>query len=1258
MARLRTLGFELNSLTVGHELDAVSGSPTIASDIKRSGDYALKIGITGGESRYVQVQLGNTDPRGPYYVRFYVYITKMPTGTHTIFNMQMIESPFTQHVKIDMDAAGRLILKQNNTQIGLPSGPLQDRRWYRIEVKFDSQGGTGASIISARIDGTEFAQDGTLSIPTGISFATFGANLDGFTNTTEIYFDDIAINDGLGTEQADFPGGGRIVVLRPNALDQNEGWSRGGADSGDDHGQIDETAPNDATDYLIAGTVDQTTETFNPSTGAVDGTVINDEGAGGASWDTLRLRQTGSSTSLTTINPLLRGIGTGVNAWREMRRGIVQFDTSSLPDDAIIGSAKLRLYAVSKQDTHSMSIGVSDGEPASLTALATSDYSHLKYGLNQYATAIAIASIATSAYNEWVLNTIGIEKIKKDGVTKFGIRTTHDIVNAEPAKAIGYSEVVFQDNSQTNRPELVVVYEMPAHADFQVTNPYDYGLTEADTISLVEAQARARTATENTSVMTCQSKETSGYSYSGSGLNSFNDFDNVALAEDDVSEVWPDLAATATSNKYEYLIRGLLRFDTSVLPDNARITFAVIQMYAQRKSDTLSQSIAIVKADTSSVTTDLSDWDKLTNQRVVSDVAISAITVGAYNDFTLNALGKSLISLNEITRFFVTFASDVDNVAPTWVSGARSDVNFGSEVYTNSPKLYVEFADSATLGLGVSLGSGIEPEEAAVDLDDTTWVTGDREGWGAAPLSIAHQPDLPAAWNMDVLTGLRLTMRPLDNSPVIHVSTAWVNLEYRSFEEQTSYSVTIDGVDRTADVINKTLVINDELNDKVNTCNFRLQDLSGDGAPVGDDEIIITVNGVRYFGGLVARVTMAQLGPSELVYDVECVDYTRLLDRRLVATSYQDMTAKEIIESIVEEFAEGEGITTHNVSEGPEIASISFNYVQISQALRQIAEATGRHWFIDYNKDIHYTPVQQNRAPFIIDSTSNEQQRLKLLKDNSTIKNRVFVRGGLERSDTPIVEEVVADGDQRQFLLAEKPHDLVVKQGGVVKTLGIKFIDDAGAFDYLVNFQEKYVECGTNTTTPTNGTVMTFEYQYDFPILVSVEDNDSIVESGLHEFVIIDNQISSTQEARDRAGAELTDFADQLIEATYDTEFAGIRSGQYQRITLTEQNVDDDYIIKSVRSRSLGGGKFVFSVQLTSSKSMGIIKFLIELLEVSRSVGVFNRDERVDQLFTLSDSLDSLVDALSIDSAGYGFPWAQDSGAPASSLKWDLGQWT
>lgn len=474
-----------------------------------------------------------------------------------------------------------------------------------------------------------------------------------------------------------------------------------------------------------------------------------------------------------------------------------------------------------------------------------------------------------------------------------------------------------------------------------------------------------------------------------------------------------------------------------------------------------------------------------------------------------------------------------------------------------------------------------------------------------------------------------------------------------------TYSITIDGVDRTGDIINLSPYVEDVLNDQQNTCSLTLIDRSGLGIPENDQEVIIYLaDQPILFGGFIVKVNLEQRKYGEVVAYLSCVDYSRLLDRNLVHESYQDMTDKEIIEDIVDTYCAGSGITTDNVVEGVTISQITFNYLQPSQCLRKLAELTGRNWYIDYDKDIHYFPLTTYTTPFNITDGTN-CDKLKISKDATQIKNRVYVRGGTYLSD-PTTYSSKGDGVKRQFVLPDKPHDVSLTVNGVSKSIGIKNVNLTG-YDWYLNFQEKYVEQDSGGVVLATTDTLIVTYSYDIPILVAVEDTASIMESGVHEFAIFEKSISTTDAARARAQAELTDYANNLIEGSFETYEPAFRTGQYIHIERSDFDVDEDYIVQKVTAESEGAGNYHYTIYLASAKTMGIIKFLIELLEANKNLIELDPNETVDELFLVSDSLlgDSLTDNLTIDSSGPYFTWCTDSlqSTPITRARWNLFQW-
>lgn len=460
--------------------------------------------------------------------------------------------------------------------------------------------------------------------------------------------------------------------------------------------------------------------------------------------------------------------------------------------------------------------------------------------------------------------------------------------------------------------------------------------------------------------------------------------------------------------------------------------------------------------------------------------------------------------------------------------------------------------------------------------------------------------------------------------------------------------IEIAGVDRTACLINRTITIVDEEAGSPNQLQAIFYDYDGLGAPELDEEIVITEGTTKLFAGKILQLSYNRLG-SETTINLVATDYTRELDRRLVVENYQNKTDAEIIQDIVARYTQGTGITATDVETGITAKNIVFNYLPPSQALKKLTDLSGKIWWLDYDKNIHYVALTTYQAPFDIDTDNAQYSNLQISKDNTDIRNRVYVRGGTYLSDA-ITISMVADGEQTIFNLPEKPHEITMEEGGVAKTIGIKNISAPADFDYLLNYQEKYIE-KANGTPPTASTVMEFTFKYNVPVLVAVEDRDSIEEIGTYEYAIFDTDLNNQDDARERAQAELTDYAKTLVDGTFETIVTGFQAGQYIHIDLPSLDIDDDYLVQKVTARSIGGGTLTYTIDIVNTKKLGIINFLIKMLEQGKNLVTTNIDETVDELYEPdAQAIEIDENLISSDLVEPPFEW--------DTAKWNLAEWT
>lgn len=151
------------------------------------------------------------------------------------------------------------------------------------------------------------------------------------------------------------------------------------------------------------------------------------------------------------------------NRWGELRRSIFLFDTSSLPDNAVISGAIFSQYGYAKGDTLNVTpaIAMVGSNPASNTALAAADYNTVNT-TRQADTDVTYAGWSITGYNAWTLNATGLGNISKTGITKFGTAFAKDVDNSAPtwssANSANVGGYFAERTGTTSDPKLVVTY--------------------------------------------------------------------------------------------------------------------------------------------------------------------------------------------------------------------------------------------------------------------------------------------------------------------------------------------------------------------------------------------------------------------------------------------------------------------------------------------------------------------------------------------------------------------------------------------------------------------------------------------------------------------------------------------------------------------------------------------------------------------------------------------------------------------------------
>jgi hypothetical protein len=256
MALLVACAAGLQTVTVDIEWNGTTSTPTIETTISRSNGTAVR--IAPGATKQIQWS-SYSSGQGVKFYRVYFYIVTAPALSRSFLS---IDNGANSKIGVQLTSARLLQLMNNEdaAQIGSNSSAINTGEWYRLEVKVDS-----TTLATTSVEARVYAASDEATLlwnPSGTANLAADPNRCSLRNVgdanLDIVFTDITINDAAGSVLNDWPGEGSIVYLRPSGAGASTQWTRGGADSGSNWGQVDETTPNDVTDYVESNTSGQT----------------------------------------------------------------------------------------------------------------------------------------------------------------------------------------------------------------------------------------------------------------------------------------------------------------------------------------------------------------------------------------------------------------------------------------------------------------------------------------------------------------------------------------------------------------------------------------------------------------------------------------------------------------------------------------------------------------------------------------------------------------------------------------------------------------------------------------------------------------------------------------------------------------------------------------------------------------------------------------------------------------------------------------
>ncbi len=260
MARKLTVGFEENDLAATSIWDGtLNSSPSVVTSPVHSGVYAMRCNPTAG-AQNVFKDLGLSKTSGTLWVRFYIRIASAPDAATPWVRLQ--SSGSANSIVVGLRTTSKIYLRNGVTATETDTASaLSANTWYRVEYKAVLADSGGSAELKYFVGESATAEE-TLSIsnedtlPTNVDRLIIGNT----SNTTaDIYFDDIALNTEAGAVDNDYPGPGKISLLKP-ASDSSVQFTRNTGSVNAENVDEKPGVPDDVTTYnysTTAGHIDR-----------------------------------------------------------------------------------------------------------------------------------------------------------------------------------------------------------------------------------------------------------------------------------------------------------------------------------------------------------------------------------------------------------------------------------------------------------------------------------------------------------------------------------------------------------------------------------------------------------------------------------------------------------------------------------------------------------------------------------------------------------------------------------------------------------------------------------------------------------------------------------------------------------------------------------------------------------------------------------------------------------------------------------------
>ncbi len=417
----------------------------------------------------------------------------------------------------------------------------------------------------------------------------------------------------------------------------------------------------------------------------------------------------------------------------------------------------------------------------------------------------------------------------------------------------------------------------------------------------------------------------------------------------------------------------------------------------------------------------------------------------------------------------------------------------------------------------------------------------------------------------------------------------------------------IDGVDLSAYLPRKAWTLDDSEGKRISTLSLPLEDRTGALAASALElkDLILDDpdTGSRHFAGLVTQVETRPLEGVGLVHDVVCQEWGWLLDHYVYTGKFANQTDKAIIAAAFTGAGLTEVDSTTYVQAGRSVEKFVMNNMTLREMIDALAKITGFIWYVDWTKNLYYQAATASVASIVLSDTPDgatyrAYQNLGRIKDYEGLVNYVIVRGGYYLSAAKDVilgsngvATIVPSGDISTGPTDAQTLPSVWRNTGsdvapswTAKTVGSKAKGQtlAMGYDVLFSWIDRTLEWAVAPPNLTLSYKLNGRAQQAYRLEIPDQAGIDLAGGRRLTTVINDEDVTTDQQAYDRAAALFREKAIAREKCVLSTQYDSLRSGQLVALVNAKMGISKYYSIRRKVTRFLGASLASHELTLTN----------------------------------------------------------------------------